>query len=62
MQFTAEELFDIAKEEYAAAGLEATAEGAGNWAHYSADDEYADEDEVREELRGYIKEEKERTE
>ena len=34
-------------------------EGVGNWAYYSAQQEYDSEEEVREEIRGYIVEEKE---
>ena len=34
-------------------------EGVGNWAYYSAQQEYESEEEVREEIRGYIVEEKE---
>ena len=59
MKFTAERLFEIAEEEYSAAGLTATPEGAGTWAMESADQDYEDEAEVREEIRGYIAAEKE---
>lgn len=59
MKFTAEKLFEIAEEEYSAAGLTATPEGAGTWAMESADQDYEDEAEVREEIRGYIAAEKE---
>lgn len=59
MKFTAERLFEIAEEEYSAAGLTATPEGAGTWAMESAGQEHEDEAEVREELRGYIAAEKE---
>ena len=57
MKFSAEKLFEIAQEEYSKAGLPATAEGAGNWAYYSAEQEYESEQEVRDELAGYIAEE-----
>ena len=66
MKFSINRLFEIAKEEYATANFlpEGTAfytwkEGVGNWAYYSALQEYASEEEVREEIRGYIAEEKE---
>ena len=54
MKFTAEKLFEIAMEEVKAAGfdMEEQEGGAGEWAHYSADQEYDDEEEVREEIRG----------
>ena len=58
MKFTEERLFEIAEEEYATAGLDAHNEGTEEWAYYSAAQEYADEEEVREELRGFIAEEK----
>ena len=58
MKFTAERLFEIAEEEYATAGLDAHNEGTEEWAYYSAHEEYADEEAVREELRGFIAEEK----
>lgn len=57
MKFSAKKLFEIAQEEYSKAGLTATAEGAGNWAYYSAEQEYESEQEVRDELAGYIAEE-----
>ena len=57
MKFDAETLFEIAQEEYRKAGRIATAEGAGQWAAYSAEEEYESEEEVREELRGYIADE-----
>lgn len=59
MKFTAERLFEIAEEEYAAAGLDAHNDGTAQWAYTSAAQEYADEEEVREELRKFIAEEKE---
>ena len=66
MKFSIARLYEIAEEEYAAADFlpEGTnfyiwKEGVGNWAHYSALQEYASEEDVREELRGYIVEEKE---
>lgn len=62
MRFTAERLFEIAEEEYTAAGLDAhnddTEEWGAEWAYASAAQEYADEEEVRAELRGFIAEEK----
>ena len=64
MKFTAERLFEIAMEEEKAAGVESTIEeqqlGIGNWAYYSADQEYKDEEEVREEIRDLIAADKER--
>lgn len=59
MKFTAERLFEIAEEEYSVAGLDAHTEGTEEWAYASAAQEYADEEEVRTELRGFIAEEKE---
>ena len=57
--FTAEELFEIAAEEYKKAGIDFEGEGAGQWAALSAErDDYHSEDEAREELRGFIEEEK----
>lgn len=62
MKFTAERLFEIAEEEYTAAGLDAhnddTEEWGAEWAYASTAQEYADEEEVRAELRGFIAEEK----
>jgi hypothetical protein len=58
MKFTEERLFEIAEEEYATAGLDAHNEGTAQWAYASAAQEYADEEEVRAELRGFIAEEK----
>lgn len=59
MKFTEERLFEIAEEEYATAGLDAHNEGTAQWAYASAQQEYADEEEVRAELRGFIEQEKE---
>ena len=66
MKVSSERMYEIAKEEYAAADFlpEGTEfhtwkEGVGNWAYYSAQQEYENEEEVREEIRGYIVEEKE---
>ena len=66
MKFSIEKLYEIAEEEYAAANFipEGTEfhtwkEGVGNWAYYSAQQEYDSEEEVREEIRGCIVEEKE---
>lgn len=57
--FTAEELYDIAAEEYKKAGMDFNGEGAGQWAYYSAEkDDFHTEEEVREELRAIIAEEK----
>ena len=57
--FTAEELFEIAAEEYKKAGIDFDGEGAGQWAYWSAEnDDFHSEDEVREELRSFIEEEK----
>ena len=57
--FTAEDLFEIAAEEYEKAGMTATAEGAWEWANLSAEnDDFHSEDEVREELRSFLAEEK----
>ena len=66
MKFTIKKLFEIAEEEYTAADFlpEGTEfytwkEGVGNWAYCSALQEYDSEEEVREEIRGYIVKEKE---
>ena len=66
MKFSIARLYAIAKEEYTAANFlpEDTdyftwKEGVGNWAYYSALQEYDSEEEVREEIRGYIVKEKE---
>ena len=57
--FTAEELFEIAAEEYKKAGIDFEGEGAGQWATLSAEnDDFHTEDEVREEIRAFLEEEK----
>ena len=57
--FTAEDLYDIAKDECKKAGMDFNAEGAGQWAYYSAEsDDFHTEEEARAELRGFIEEEK----
>lgn len=57
--FTAEELYDIAAEEFKKAGMEFNGEGAGQWGTLSAErDDYHTEDEVREEIRSFLEEEK----
>ena len=57
--FTAEELFDIAAEEYKKAGMDFNGEGAGQWAALSAEnDDFDTEEEAREEIRSFIEEEK----
>lgn len=57
--FTAEELYDIAKDECKKAGMDFNAEGAGQWAYYSAEsDDFHSEEEAREEIRSFIEEEK----
>ena len=57
--FTAEELYDIAKDECKKAGMDFNAEGAGQWAYYSAeDDDFHSEEEAREEIRSFLEEEK----
>ena len=63
MKFKAEKLFEIAIEEYRNAGFDTfedytLREGIGNWACESADDEYGSEEDVREEIMGYIEEDK----
>jgi len=67
-KFTREELFEMAEEEYAAAGMlpargsaewNIWAEGVGEWAYQSEGEAYQSGDEVREELRALIAEEKE---
>ena len=53
--FTAEELFDIAAEEYKKAGIDFEGEGAGQWAALSAEaHDFHSEEEAREELRSFI--------
>ena len=66
MKFSINRLFEIAEEEYATANFlpEGTdfyiwKEGVENWAYDSALQEYDSEEEVREEIRGYIVKEKE---
>lgn len=57
--FTAEELYDIAKDECNKAGMDFNGEGAGQWAALSAEnDDFHTEDEAREEIRSFIEEEK----
>ena len=57
--FTADELYEIAKDECKKAGMDFDAEGAGQWAALSAErDDFHTEEEVREELRAIIAEEK----
>lgn len=51
MKFTEERLFEIAEEEYTAAGLDARDEGAEKWAEENSDWEYNDENDARGELR-----------
>ena len=56
--FTADELYEIAKDECKKAGMDFNAEGAGQWATLSAEaDDFHSEDEAREELRSFIEEE-----
>ena len=63
MKFSIERIYEIAEEEYTTADF--LPEGTefytwkGNWAYYSAQQEYENEEEVRDEIRGYIVEEKE---
>ena len=66
MKFSIKRLYEIAREEYAAANFipggtnfHTWKEGVGNWAYYRDHQEYESEEEVREELRGYIVAEKE---
>ena len=55
----AEELYDIAAEEYKKAGMDFNGEGAGQWATLSAEnDDFHTEEEARDELRSFIEEEK----
>ena len=57
--FTADELYDIALDEYKKAGIEFNGEGAGQWATLSAEsDDFHSEEEAREEIRSFIEEEK----
>lgn len=69
MKFSAERLFAIAQEEYRQADFLPDGadyftwkEGVGQWAAESAADEYESEDDVREEIRSYIAEEKQKAE
>ena len=54
-------LYSLAEAEYSLAGLTAMAEGAGQWADATADEvlkgKYEDETELREELKGFIRDE-----
>lgn len=59
MKISEERLFEIAAEEYKSAGLDPHNEGVAQWAYYSAQQEYRSEEEVREELRELIKQDKE---
>ena len=66
MRFSINRMYEIAQEEYAAAdflpedtNFHTWKEGVGNWAYYSDLQECDSEEEVREEIRGYIVEEKE---
>ena len=66
MKFSIKRLYEIDREEYAAADFlpedkefHTWKEGIGNWAYYSAQQEYDSQEEVHEELRGYIVAEKE---
>ena len=66
MKFSIERLYEIAEEEYTTANFlpEGTEfytwkEGVENWADYREIQEYESEEEVREEIRGYIATEKE---
>ena len=57
--FTADELYAIAKDECKKAGMNFDAEGAGQWATLSAEnDDFHTEEEAREEIRSFIAEEK----
>ena len=57
--FTAEELFEIAAEEYKKAGIDFEGEGAGQWAYWSAEnDDFHTEEEARAELRRLLAKEK----
>ena len=66
MKFSIERIYEIAEEEYSTANFlpedtnfHTQKEGVGDWAYYSAQQEYDSEEEVREEIRGYIATEKE---
>ena len=56
--FTADELYEIAKDECNKAGMDFDAEGAGQWATLSAERDDFHTEEAREELRSFIEEEK----
>lgn len=60
MKFTEEELYDISVSMYRDAGfdIDEVREGIGQWAHYSAEEDYADLEEVKEELAGLIEKDK----
>lgn len=60
MKFTAEDLYEIASEMYRKAGfnLNEVREGIAQWASYSSEDDYADLEEVKEELSGLIEADK----
>ena len=59
MKFSEKELFEIAARESRAAGLNPNNDGTAEWAHYSAQEEYADEAAVIAEIRRFIEIEKE---
>lgn len=66
MKFTADELFEMAKEVYREYGLlpDGTkffdwCQGIGEWADESSRQEYENREEVLEELRGYLEDAKE---
>lgn len=61
MKFSAEELFEIASGMYRKAGfdLDEVREGLSQWAYYSAEEDYADMEEVKEELASLIQKDKE---
>jgi hypothetical protein len=60
MKFSEEELFEIAADMYRKAGfdLDEVGGGIGQWANYSAEEDYADLEEVKEELAGLIENDK----
>lgn len=60
MKFAAEKLYDVALEMYQKAGfdLDEVREGIAQWASYSSEDEYADLEEVKEELETLIENDK----
>lgn len=63
MKFTAEELFEIGWGVYVAENAvddeNAVKTGLGLWAENSKDEEYVSKAEVEDEIRGYIKQERE---